>query len=516
MTGDGAPHPVELLRDQHGIYRIGVSDGFDFEAAAWLCGVERDEHIESSPRPLILRPDWFLDAKPPGAWFLGATAVLQKITGGFRRGPFMRSSQDQLRKFIHHAALNRAGLRWPPPRNDFEPVWWSTDDKQQARNRGIYHGLRQLSLHVINELIGRALEEAADADAVRAARRFAFRHREHIYRAVAHSRRAQQLTETFPVLALAIYSERWQARKYGKPLVEPCDTQTRFQSWNAEAAELSSRKSEAVHLVDRGARLRDVAGVMGIPMALRRIKPGAAHWVTDLFCRHPEFLNFMPDTTPRQRIWLLVVNGAQWVDDEFSKWAARHVPQIRGRTGREVGNFLADIADWASAGTAPDAGREFVTRPFTQSMSLTTATELSADWHEAVANNLANGPDAIFPAPWCPPAKLGDYEILPIEDAATLYREGTAMHHCIGTYSRRVLAGELCIYSVRRNGERAATLALLKHDGSVYLEQIRGACNSEPPMAIITMVRRWLQTQPPLPAQPSEASLPHVLEVRAA
>jgi len=42
--------------------------------------------------------------------------------------------------------------------------WWSEDKKQQAHNRGVYHGLRQLSLRVINHLIGRALEEAADAD----------------------------------------------------------------------------------------------------------------------------------------------------------------------------------------------------------------------------------------------------------------------------------------------------------------------------------------------------------------
>ena len=133
---------------------------------------------------------------------------------------------------------------------DSWPAWWSTDEKQRTRNRGIYHGLRQLSLHVINDLIGRALEEAADADAVKAARRFAFKHRECIHRAGALSRRALQLTETFPVLALAIYAEHWQAREYGKPLVEPCDTQTRFQSRAAEAAELSSRKSEAIHLVD--------------------------------------------------------------------------------------------------------------------------------------------------------------------------------------------------------------------------------------------------------------------------
>ena len=135
---------------------------------------------------------------------------------------------------------------------------------------GHYHGLRRPSLNAINHLVGRALEEAADADAVKAARRFSFEHRERIYRAAALSRRALQLTETFPVLALAIYSERWQARRYG----EPSDTEIRF---NSEAADLSSRKTEAMHLVDRGARLRDVAGVMNIPITLRHIKPGVAH-----------------------------------------------------------------------------------------------------------------------------------------------------------------------------------------------------------------------------------------------
>ena len=91
-------------------------------------------------------------------------------------------------------------------------------------------------------------------------------------------------------------------------------------------------------------------------------------------------------------------------------------------------------------------GSEFIVRPFTPSMSLKTATALSADWHEAVANNL-DGPNSAFPAPWHPAARLGDYEILPIEDAASLYREGTAMHHCVGTYGDQVQRGNLYIYS---------------------------------------------------------------------
>jgi hypothetical protein len=458
--------PVELLRDARGVYGIGVSDLFDLESVALSCGIE-PEFVAHVPPALILRPDRLDDdnLKPH-------RAVLQKITGGFRRGPFMHTHEERLRQFIHREALKRAGLPWPP-RDNGQLGWWSENKKQQARNRGIYHGLRQLSLCVINNLIGKALEEAADADAIRAARRFTFENREDIYRAAALSRRALQLTETFPVLALIIYSHPWRLWRFR-----------------------DDRRRDAACLVERGARLREVAAVMDIPMALRHVKPGVAHLATEAFCEHPELLSFMPDTTPRQLIWLLAVQWAyRKTSADFGEWAARHVPGIRGRTHREVGSFLADLADWAD----PDeTGRAFITRPFTSSKSFKTVTALSAEWHEPVANNL-DGPNAAFPPAWFPPAKVDNIEIVPIEDAATLYREGSAMHHCVGTYSDAVQNGVFYVYSVRRDGERVATLALGRYgSGKVYLEQIRGACNVEPPKAIITTVQRWLHAQKPL------------------
>ena len=171
----------------------------------------------------------------------------------------MHSCEERLRRFIHHEALNRAGLPWPPSGG---PEWWATDKKRQAHNRGVYHGLRVFSLHVINNLIGEALEQAADADAVKAARRFTFRHREPIYRAAAVSRRALQLTETFPLLAMAIYSDHNLLGWHGWDWFQKAKT------------DLAERKIFAAHLVDQGARLRDVAAAMNIPMTLRQIKAG--------------------------------------------------------------------------------------------------------------------------------------------------------------------------------------------------------------------------------------------------
>ena len=364
--------------------------------------------------------------------------------------------------------------------------WWANDKKQQAHNRGIYHGLRMFSLYVINRLIGKLLEEGADADAVKAARRFTFQHRERIYRAAALSRPALQLTETFPVLALAIYSDHW--------LLQP-----RILNWDSFKGDLAYRKSLVAHLVDRGARLRDVAAVMNIPMTLRRIKPGVAHLSSDVFCQHPELLNFMPDTTPAQRIWLLVVDWAfAKINCDFGVWTAKHVSEFPGRRAEEVGAVLSDFSDWVCA---EGPSRQFVTRPFAPSMSLRTVSELSAEWHEAVANHMT-GPDLTFPPPWYPAAKLRDYDIVPIDSSAELYREGAAMHHCIGTYADDVRAGDLYVYSVRRDGQRVATLALARDKTSTkaQLHQLRGPCNAQPSRAIASAVNRWLRAQGPLPA----------------
>jgi PcfJ-like protein len=478
-----SPRPVELLHDARGVYGIGVSDSFDYEAVAWSCGVEPDRYIsEHSPRALILRPDWFMETKP-------RRAVLQKIVGGFQRGPFMRSSEERLRQFIHHEALNRAGLPWPP--YDTSQVrWWATDKRQQVHNRAIYHGLRMLSLHVINNLIGKALEEAADGTAVAAARRFTFEHRERIYRAAALSRRALQLTETFPVLALVIYSDHQRI----VPRIADITDRNWFEKVRLQESDLAERKRLAAHMVDLGTRLRDVAAVMNVPTALRRIKPAVAHLATDVFCQHPELLNFMPATAPQQRIWLRVIDWAfRRADRDFGGWAARHLAEIPGRRVQEVGSFLSDLADWACA---EGPSQQFVTRPFTPSISLKTATALSADWHEAVASHL-DGPTFVFPPPWYPTARIGKYDILPIVNSADLYREGVAMHHCVGTYADDVRAGRLYVYSVRRDNERVATLALALGPTTAkpWMAELRGPCNAQSTNAIATAVQRWLRAQ---------------------
>ena len=482
--------PVELLRDRRGIYGIGVSDPYDIEALAWACGAgPRDTYRTPHVGNLILRPDMLQSGKEceyrPGA-------VLQKITGGFRHGMFTHSNEERLRQVIHHEALIRARLPWPP-RNEAGLKYWSRDKKQQDRNRQIYHGLRCGSLRTINKLIDIALQEAADQDALKVARRFRFCHRELIYRAGAKSRRSWQLAEAFPVLALAVYcpdTARYQWS--GDRDYSPAD-------WEAEVRPYMKRVQEASDLVERGARLRDVAAVMQIPMALRCVKPGAAHLA--VACHNPEWIiSLMPDSLPRMRVWLRAVYGAhRRAGSDFAEWAARHASQIPYESENELHSFLNDTADWVRSSHGND-GHQLVVRPFKPTMSLRTVTKLSAEWHEAVASNLT-GPQHTFPAPWFPAAKVNGVEIIPIDNSADLYREGASMHHCVGTYAEEVRAGRYYVYSICRDGERLATAGLILIGDRVRLHEIRGPCNAAVPKQITAIVQRWLGAQAPYRAE---------------
>ncbi|MCP4408503.1 MAG: hypothetical protein GY807_12210 [Gammaproteobacteria bacterium] len=182
------------------------------------------------------------------------------ITGGFRYGMFMYSQEESLRAAIHHAMLNRAGLSWPPNPDQQHSKYWSTDKDEQTRNRQIYHGFRLASLKIINNLIREVLQEAAVPEAVTQARRFRFGCRAGIYHAGAKSHRALQLIETFPALALAIYCSK---------------SEYHFSTVDIRSKP-SEQLSEASAMVERGVSLKRIAGFMGVPMALHKVKPGAA------------------------------------------------------------------------------------------------------------------------------------------------------------------------------------------------------------------------------------------------
>jgi hypothetical protein len=179
---------------------------------------------------------------------------------------------------------------------------------------------------VINRLIGEALQAAAEPDALALARRFRFHDRYEIYRATAVSSRALQLVNAFPALGLAIFGRR-----------SPGVNVTLIP--------------EAKRLVEGGTPLRKIAELMGLPIAFRSVKPGAAHWalaVADAF-EDPRLIDaYMPESLTKMKVWLSCIRLAQDVGPDFVAWTSRYATEIGGSPG-EATDVLRDIADWVRA-----------------------------------------------------------------------------------------------------------------------------------------------------------------------
>jgi hypothetical protein len=98
-----------------------------------------------------------------------------------------------------------------------------------------------------------------------------------------------------------------------------------------------------------------------------------------------------------------------------------------------------------------------------------------------------------IPAPWFPPGHVNGYSIVPLDSVEELWKEGRAMHHCVGTYDLKVAAGDCYIYSVRQGDERIATVELVRTDGQARPGMIRGPCNAQASKAITMAVQQWLR-----------------------
>ena len=454
----------DVLRDGKGIYGVG-----------WVGDPPRDD-------PFIASMGFSIRG---GADSSGnRNPVLQRIP--YRHPAFFWSTEYEMQDTL------RRILQWEAGFGDMTENWGSDVKSKQDANRRKFHGYRRLAHVVINRLVGQALE-FADPETLKLARRFPLMCRFQMYQAfVTEGKYARQLAETFPALALEIYAIR------------------RFDG------KLSDRAKVAKQMVTKGTSLLDVASTMGMPMAFRKVKPGACRDLletSNVLAPWPNLIHtYLPDTQPGMRRWLTAIRIFQTCGEPFIEWTAKHA-LLLGATSNDIAQQLFDIWDWVKAcysGSVPDyvkkiitrsvdqdsLGESFVTRPFNPDMSLATVLTLSEQWHEAVADGMTDsGNNVEFPTPWFSEGRVNGYQVSPITDYAGLYREGHTMRHCVAINKDSVLNGRCYFYSVTKNDEHVATVGL-GHDlekGRVFIIQMTGKCNSKVAPGVRKSVRKWLQ-----------------------
>jgi hypothetical protein len=233
--------PIDLLMDPKGVYGIGITDE-DVR--------EQDEHLilrsdvlaESAAFPIENR-ETLLHTLPKHCFMVTYEWKLHEVmvAEALKRNPRYQELEEELKPW--RDADQELG----------EDVETGPDKPGRTRERAnLYQKIRwgqyKRQRINLNGMLKRLVSEAAEPNALKLARRFHPLVRQNVYRGAATSQRALQLIDVFPVLGLVIYCRADH-----------------------------DRTADAVNMVERGARLNQIASFMDIPMWARKLKPAVAH-----------------------------------------------------------------------------------------------------------------------------------------------------------------------------------------------------------------------------------------------
>ena len=289
--------------------------------------------------------------------------------------------------------------------------------------------------------------------------------------------------------------------------------------------------NSARYLVRRGAKLRDLAEAVGVPMCFKRFVPKATFRVPELsemLCRYPDVVSHhCPEQAQRQRSWLSIVAKAyESGNEDFAVWAGIHWERLSEEPhSHQIREVVSDLNDWVKAcaneqvslsieaddiekickamlftrsAESADSLRTWwqgmsegaeAGRLFNKKMSPETAFKLSEEWHERAA--VTEAADVEFPEPWFKGGEVGGYRIEPIKTAPDLSRYAYRLHNCATSYAHQIAEGRCFLYVVIEDDEPKAMLDLTRDDKHIKLSQLTGPCNQVVPEELTAAVDTW-------------------------
>ena len=327
----------------------------------------------------------------------------------------------------------------------------------------------------IRELVPRA-GERRDGDVEMQVRRYAGRFRRRLRRLGETSPKCADLLFTFPGLSVALVSG------HGTPRA----------------------REEALQLARSGARLADVALALQLPAWLRWLPPEAFDRPLPSSLRvqasDPEFgrrIVQLRPSDPRDSSWWLqwVIAAREACDDEFAVWiAAQRIFESRRRLPFDCLVPLAMFA-WFSRHQDFEAA-SYLNGQWTAKMNIGRAACLTRRWLHQVLHDLCFE-DGCAASDWARARRVHGFDFVPLLTSGALIEEGAAMRNCLATYSANVVRGMCRLYSVRRDGERVATLEVrpVRGSGLPEIAQLLGPGNSKPTETVCAATLAWFDLQ---------------------
>jgi hypothetical protein len=252
-------------------------------------------------------------------------------------------------------------------------------------------------------------------------------------------------------------------------------------------------------LVVAGDPLAAIAEAAGVPLWLKKLPPECFFGALPPLPDSPDFVRQIANHLPRHRVnakpWLeAVALGAYWGNEEIAVWLGREVSRLKQRVRVLDRQQVRRIALWAWFSRAPGTrANTLIEKPFHPTMNMATAQRWARQWIETIDLHLNLGDGALADM-WLNPATVDGYDFVPLATAADLLAEAQAMDNCLRTYGCALKHNTSRLWSMRRGGERVATLRLTRNRDEPLpnLYEIRLPGNAIAPADLWWVAHRWL------------------------
>ena len=245
-----------------------------------------------------------------------------------------------------------------------------------------------------------------------------------------------------------------------------------------------------------GRGLAAVAAAADVPMWLRKVPPEAlARPIKrlpdgELFRRR--IANHLPRSPKLASTWLQVVaDVAELAHEAAAVWIARELVREPRRVNPARLRLIC-LWSWFSCQPAT-FGRELIDRLWTPDMRIGPALAAADEWRMVIALHVNLGRQPITDM-WLRAGRVAGYDFLPLSSIAAIAEEADAMRNCLHTYGYNLAHNRSRLWSVRRNGERIATLKVASRyrDPLPSIVELKGAGNTGVPRELWWAARQWL------------------------
>ena len=245
-----------------------------------------------------------------------------------------------------------------------------------------------------------------------------------------------------------------------------------------------------------GRSLAEAAAAADLPLWLRKLPPEAFVRPIarlpdgELFRR--QIANHLPRSPRLAPTWLqAVANVAELAHEPAAVWIARELAREPQRVNPARVRIISLWA-WFS-GQPATFGHELIEKRWTPDMQIGAAVAAANDWQTIVTLHMNLGRREITDT-WLEATRVAGYDFVPLTSIADIAEEAEAMRNCLKTYGYNLAHNRSRLWSVRRNGERIATLnvACYAPDPLPNIVELEGAGNAAAPLEVWWAARQWL------------------------